>query len=421
MAAALAILTAMGAAAAETDPLAEKQSRSRGEYERVREEIRLSDERAAQLAAEIATVRKDHVTLTAELVRSAAAERRLGEEIDAVIARLEPLHAQSDAIQHSLAERRDVLAEVLGALQRMGLNPPPALMVRPEDALGSVRSAILLGAVVPGLRAETDRLLADLDALELVAAAIRGEEKRLREVAEGQLAEKRRLSMLLGEKERLRSLSEVALASERKRAVELAAEAVDLKELIAGLEREAARAERERQAQAQKEQEAVALASLPVPEANRLAPASPFAALKGKLTLPVGGKVRKKFGDGDGHGGVMLGNMVATQSGAIVTSPADGSVLYAGPFRSFGQLLILDAGEGYHVVLAGLHRISVMPGQPVLAGEPLGMMGDGGGLAKPKGPELYVEFRENGRPVDPAPWWVGGKVGKQSGRTGNGA
>jgi septal ring factor EnvC (AmiA/AmiB activator) len=150
----------MGAAAAEPGALAEKQSQSRGEYERVREEIRLSDERAAQLAAEIATVRKDHATLTAELVRSAAAERRLGEEIDAVIARLEPLHAQSDAIKRSLAERRDVLAEVLGALQRMGLNPPPALMVRPEDALGSVRSAILLGAVVPGLRAETDRMLA---------------------------------------------------------------------------------------------------------------------------------------------------------------------------------------------------------------------------------------------------------------------
>jgi septal ring factor EnvC (AmiA/AmiB activator) len=317
---------------------------------------------------------------------------------------------------------------VLGALQRMGLNPPPALMVRPEDALASVRSAILLGSVVPGLRAETDRLAADLAALSQVAGAIEAERARLSGTAEAQLAEKRRLSMLLAEKERLRGLSETALASERRRGAELAAKAVNLKELIAGLEREAARAERARQALAERERREFDLAALPVPEANRLAEAGPFHALQGRLALPVGGKVRAAFGTDDGHGGVMLGNMVATQSGAIVTSPADGSILYAGPFRSYGQLLILNAGDGYHVVLAGMDRTSVAQGQPVLAGEPLGMMGDGrvasaGVLAAGKGPELYVEFRKNGRPVDPAPWWAGGGTlgAKHSGRTGNGA
>ena len=118
----------------------------------------------------------------------------------------------------------------------------------------------------------------------------------------------------------------------------------------------------------------------------------------------------------------MLGDMVATQSTAIVTAPADGSVLYAGPFRSYGQLLILNAGDGYHVVLAGMNRINVALGQSVLAGEPVGAMGEarvasssassGGNRA----PELYVEFRKDGKPVDPAPWWAE----RLSGRTGNG-
>src|SRR5690606_2996461 len=114
-------------------------------------------------------------------------------------------------------------------------------------------------------------------------------------------------------------------------------------------------------------------------------------------------------------------DMLATHSSAIVTAPVDGSILYAGPFRSYGQLLILNAGEGYHIVLAGIDRISVSPGQTVLAGEPVGLMGEartasavafGDGSASP---ELYVEFRKDGKPVDPAPWWAEGL----SGRTGN--
>ncbi len=104
--------------------------------------------------------------------------------------------------------------------------------------------------------------------------------------------------------------------------------------------------------------------------------------------------------------------MVATQSGAIVTAPADGNVLYAGPFRSYGQLLILNAGDGYHVVLAGMSRISVVTGQPVLAGEPVGAMGEArvasSSASKDENatPELYVEFRKDGKPVDPHPWWA---------------
>src|SRR5690606_24611199 len=109
--------------------------------------------------------------------------------------------------------------------------------------------------------------------------------------------------------------------------------------------------------------------------------------------------------------------------GAIVTSPVDATILYAGPFRSYGQLLILDAGDGYHMVLSGLGRVSVSLGQSVLAGEPVGAMGEtrvASVAALDNGdtvPKLYVEFRRDGKPVDPAPWWAG----SSSGRTKNGS
>jgi murein hydrolase activator len=158
-----------------------------------------------------------------------------------------------------------------------------------------------------------------------------------------------------------------------------------------------------------------------VPEENRLAAPIPFKAMTGKLPLPAAGNLAARFGDSDGAGGNLYGDILTTQSGAIVTAPADGVVLYAGPFRSYGQLLILNAGDGYHVVLAGMGRISVSLGQSVLAGEPVGTMGEAR-LASAvsigsenTAPELYVEFRKDGKPVDPAPWWAE----TYSGRTGN--
>jgi septal ring factor EnvC (AmiA/AmiB activator) len=426
--AAVAMLAAASFAAgaeetASLQPDPEQQfGRSVAEYERVSRQISLSEERKASLAAEIGEVKKDAASITAALIQSAKTERKLSQDIEDITDRVEALKTQEDGIKQSLAGRREVLAEVLGALQRMGLNPPPAILVKPEDALASVRSAIVLGAVVPGLRRETEALIADLSELSRISASIEDERGRLTAAFGEQLAEKKRLELLVAEKQRLQAEHETALNSEQKRSEELAGKAKSLKDLIAALEKQATEAEKARLAEAERQKHKEELAALPVPEANQLAAAAPFQSLKGQLSLPVTGKFGRRFGDKDGNGGVMQGDTVATQSGSIVTAPSDGSVLYAGPFRSYGQLLILNAGDGYHVVLAGMSRISVVSGQSVLAGEPIGAMGEArvaSASAETLGnavPELYVEFRKDGKPVDPSPWWAD----RHSGRTGNG-
>ena len=394
------------------------------EHERVARALEVSQERAAAIADEIAAIRKDNASLSAALIQAAKTERKLSRDAADIAARLDQLRIQEEALRASLAERRGVLAEVLGALQRMGLNPPPAILVRPEDALSSVRSSILLAAVVPELRGETEVLIGDLRELARLTATIEAGRERLLETVAEQAAEQKRLSLLLDEKRRLQAASEDMLAQEQARAEELAAEATSLRELIDALEGEIEMAAR------RAEEEAKAAAAAPESAENRppemsgnvlLGRSMPFSAMKGQVGLPVAGRVERRFGDSDGSGGTLQGDMVATHSAAIVTAPVDGSVLYAGPFRSYGQLLILNAGDGYHVVLAGMGRISVSPGQPVLAGEPVGLMGEARVASAAAfteagaGPELYVEFRKEGKPVDPAPWWTERTVG----RTGN--
>ncbi len=372
VAAAVALLGSR-ALAQDAPDAAPDPDKSRAEYESVTHEITLSADRIARLAADIATVKKDHASITAALIQSAKTEQKLSQDIEDIGAKLEGLKGQEATIRSSLAKRRDVLAEVLGALQRMGLNPPPAILVKPEDALSSVRSAILLGAVVPELRSQTDILVSDLKELSRVTASIEAERTRLTTTVGEQVAEKQRLTMLLQAKRKLQADTESALVEERQKSQDLAAKAKSLKDLIASLEKDAAakrsaddaaRAAAEKAAaEAKTEAEAAAakaeLAALPIPEANQLAAAAPFSALKGQVALPVTGKIKRRFGSSDGNGSTMLGDMVATQSGSIVTAPADGKVLYAGPFRSYGQLLILDAGDGYHVVLAGMTGLNV--------------------------------------------------------------
>jgi septal ring factor EnvC (AmiA/AmiB activator) len=214
--------------------------------------------------------------------------------------------------------------------------------------------------------------------------------------------EQRRMAALVEERQKRQTEAERALDAERKRAGVLARQAHDLKELIARLEQEAA---------AHAAPSPSEPGPVPPREVARLGPAVAFASAKGTLRLPVSGVRIRQFGGPDGLGGVQKGLSVATRIGAQVTAPSDAWVVYAGPFRSYGQLLILNAGGGYHVLLAGMDRISVQLGQFVLTGEPVATMGGGpksaAAVAIGSGqPTLYIEFRKDGSPVDPGPWWA---------------
>lgn len=391
------------------DNLELKQNESVEEYRRLSQEIALSEKRQAEIAEEIAAIKDDSAALTASLIQAVKTERKLGEDIADIRMRLQDLGSQEQEIKVSLAGRRGTLAEVLGALQRMGLNPPPAILVRPEDALASVRSAILLGAVVPELRSETELLISDLDALTRVKTSITEEEKQLQTKRTEQAEEKERLKLLLEEKRRVQAEAEMRMEAEREQAAELAERATSLQELITSLEKDITSLRKMLEARKQAN------------EGELLSDALPFAKRAGLVPLPVSGQFAKRFGEDDGTGSALKGDILRTQSGAIVTAPVDGTVLYAGPFRSYGQLLILNPGDGYHIVLAGLDRLNVSLGQSVLAGEPVGMMGEArlasiaASTLDGAVPELYVEFRKDGKPIDPKLWWAR----ELSGRTGN--
>jgi septal ring factor EnvC (AmiA/AmiB activator) len=232
-----------------------------------------------------------------------------------------------------------------------------------------------------------------------------------------------RLASLVDERQRQQSSVEKDMAAEGARAIALSRQVDSLQGLIAKMEQDLKSAAK-----------AAATASLqgaPAPlngkpnltalkDPGRLSPAIAFASAKGLFTLPVNGVKIRDFGAPDNAGSTEHGLSIATRAGAQVTAPADAWVVYAGPFRSYGQLLILNMGGGYHLLLAGMERISVDLGQFVLAGEPVAVMGSGSRIAAvlatgSSQPVLYIEFRKDGTPIDPGPWWAAGEVKKVRG------
>lgn len=221
-------------------------------------QISLSADRVASLDKEIADLKKDQTTLTAALIQSAKTEKKLTEDIAAIGDKLTDLHEREDGIKLSLKGRRAALAEVLAALQRMGLNPPPAILVRPDDALASVRSAVLLGAVVPEMREQTEVLIADLKELSRIRTSISDEQTRLTASLSGQAEEKKRLDLLLAEKQKLQTTSEETRKAEQQRAEELARRATSLRELIASMEKDMEEARKAASAANQQEEQKLA-------------------------------------------------------------------------------------------------------------------------------------------------------------------
>jgi septal ring factor EnvC (AmiA/AmiB activator) len=388
-----------------------------GELQATREAQRQSAEAEAALKREIEQIGADRRKLNEALIETAGKLRGVESKIAATEARLKPLDANEQVIRKSLEGRRAVIGEVLAALQRIGHRPPPALIASPEDALQSVRTAMVLGAVLPEMRQQVDALAHDLAGLIAVRKQIAAERERLDAEIASLGQERLRMTALIDERQKQETEREKALAAERTRAANLARQVDNLKDLIGKLEQgldAATRASRE----AGRGESRPALSALHDP--GRLSPAVAFTSLRGRVPIPVNGVKLKEFGAPDGIGGVEKGLSIATRAGAQVTAPADGWVVYAGPFRSYGQLLILNVGGGYHVLLTGMDRISVDLGQFVLTGEPVAVMGNGSHIAAvlatgSSQPVLYVEFRKDGSPVDPGPWWVAGEGEKVRG------
>jgi murein hydrolase activator len=319
------------------------------------------------------------------------------------------LKAEMAVINLDLATKQDEIAEILAGLQRLVQDPPPALVVAPNDVLGALRGAMLFGTIVPELRTAAQALHDQLADLKSLREKFELEVKQHDEALLALNTSRKDISTLIDEKKLLALSSQQQLGAERKHAEELAAKATSLKQLLAAIAEDKAIAEAKRSAEEKARAEAERLA-----QEKAALPRIAFSRSLGQINYPAQGQIIKRFGDATALGTRLDGIVITTAKQAQVTSPITGKVEFSGKFRSYGQMIIINAGEGYLVLLAGLEQTLTSQGQSVKAGEPVGAMGEkagplamSNGLTNMTSPVLYVEFRKNGDPVDSTPWWIG--------------
>ncbi|WP_299625694.1 murein hydrolase activator EnvC [Pelagibius sp.] len=391
---------------------------------------------AAALAGEIAALRETSIA-------AAARAQDLEDEILETERDLAALNRQEAEKTARLSERRDQLARTLGALQRLALQPPEAALARSGQPIDSARAAMVLRVAVPALESQAETLRGELGDLALLRARSALRRDDLAAVQAALAGERDRLTDLLARKAALQQSTESERQATQERIERLAGEAKDLRELMERLEAEAAEERRraeekrlaqekrraeekrlaeERQAQQRREAEAqaaaerqrlaeaaeqaaeAARAAEEARQVARLAPPEglrPFPESGANLNMPMRGEVVRLYGqEGSAPGETAKGITIRGRPGAQIVAPFDGRIAYAGQFRSYGQILIIDHGGRYHTILAGLDRIDAVVGQWVLAGEPVARMSDLAG----RNPELYLELRRTGQAINPLPW-----------------
>ncbi len=399
-----------GTAGAADDPAAARQRLDdvRGAIERDQSKKATLDSESARQAAELDRLRT-------ELSAAASAAQAHEVAITSLETDLRDLAGEKQLKIKALTARKGQLGDTLAALQRMSLRPAAALIVSPGDPNDVIRSGLVLRTAVPQIEAQTQILKGQLAEIAALSQEMAAKRAKLQTASLALTREQNRLAELTAAKNKAFNQTERARKSTEQRIAKLTAEAKSLEELLERLNRGTNAVPRPKPdaeaAPAPAEEKLIATPRLP-----------PISAARGRLTTPVQGAIIKDFGARNDTGGKSRGVTWQTRPAAVVVAPWEGRVVFSGQFRSFGRILIIDHGEGYHSLIAGLERIDAQMDQWVLAGEPVGVAGgddtnkslerggraakgqEGGAAKLTGGATVYVELRRDGQPINPLPW-----------------
>jgi len=389
----------------------------------MRNKITAAGKRAREYESEANAMDQEITNLRQNLIQAAGKIQQAESNINDKEDHLDLLNRQENNLATRLKSRHVQMAKTLAAMQRLSQQPIELVAYRSDKAVNSLRSASLLKTLQPELQKRAQIIRQDMSEILVVREEITLEREALAGLLAALTTEQIDMNELLMKRRSKQKELRLATKQERQKLKQFAAKAKTLQELIAKIEQEAAIREKAAIAAAKR------LAQKPQNKTNiktaRLKIDSPpkgpvrfgagfratFQAAKGFLPLPARGSIRRIFGAKTAEGQSSEGITIYTRPQATVISPHEGRIVFAGKFRSYGQLLIISHGPEYHTLLAGITRLDAEVGQWVLKGEPVGQMAASGAKQMRDehmraGQSLYVELRRRGKPINPLPWIV---------------
>lgn len=352
-------------------------AKSVDELKEIENELDAKQEKDEELEKKEQEASQDLEKFQQQLVNATKALQEKQGAAEELSDKLQALADESKYKSAKLDSSRDNLSTLLSALIQLSRDPPEAMLLQEDMSSDQIRRGILLRSMLPKVQDATTSIAQDLSELEKLHEAVATQQKLVSTAEKNLLQQKNNLDKLVKIRQGLLQKTSSQRAAIAKQLEDLTAEAQDLRQLM------------------QKVGQASAL-----PKGKDVAPKS--LSLKRGLRLPVAGKTLRTFGAKDSYGVVSQGITISAPAGSPVVAPSAGRVVFAGPFKGYGQIIIIAHSGGYHSFLAGFGRIDAETGQDVAGGEPLGTMPEKTSAPTSSRPDLYFEWRKNGEPVDPA-------------------
>lgn len=387
------LMSFVSAAAAET-PLPPRKEQS---LQALQEKVANEKSRQHELSALASKQAKDLNSLRKDLVRTAGAVQKHEKSLAAIEQEVAVLKVKKAKLAGDLQADRNSLSLLIIAMERLRRLPPETLILKPGASRETAQAATALGSIIPELHRRAEDLKKKLLELDIIEASLEKNQADLKVAYLKLQDEKTKMDAMIDTRSRAYTETQSSLKDQQRAVAEASREAENFSDLIAKVEARNRELERARKREKDK-----ALPSLPAigkPRFNEddRALASTLPGL-GAAQLPVSGIVRVRYGEADEIGAASEGIRIESRPGALIVAPMGGIVRYAGDFKSYGNIILLEHKNNYHSLIAGLGRIDTVVGQSVDAGEPVGSLGEQSGSR----PSLYYELRLNGKPVNPA-------------------
>ncbi len=366
-------------ALAETPPVPKSKTEVIGSIE---ERLHKEEKKKAKLAKDVKSLETQIDKTRNRLVKVAKSIQNNEKDLQNLEGRIRTLEKEQNAVQSSLEEDRSQIARLILALERIERVPPEALLARPETPYKTAQSAMLMGNIIPTLHNHAESLKEKLQDLNKISEDLSRERQKAMEKANALKAEHNKLSGLIGRREKLYAATNRNYKKRQEEVQKISKQAKNLQDLVKKLDEDRKR----EKASITAKKAAPRAYQTPVPKA-------------GQPQLPISGIIRISYDELDDIGATSKGLTIDGRSGAIVVAPMGGVVRFSGPFKRYGQMIILEHEGGYHSLIAGLKKIDTVVGHSVSAGEPLGLLEHRSGGEKPS---LYFELRHKGRPVNPS-------------------
>lgn len=392
----LAAISASAPAWSQTPPPPPKKTASVKELEK---KVAEEKSRKAELEQEVKKLAGDVKGLKTDLISTTKKVQSHEKDLQSIEEKLEKLRASKKLVLDELDRSRESLAGLIVALERIRRLPPETLVARPGAPLETAQAATVLGAIMPELDKKAQTLKLRLEDLRTIEQDLEANQEKLETTTKKLKGEKDRMDLLLSEREKVYRKTQTQAEKQEETIASLSKEARTLRELIEKIE-EKNRALERKSLKDRIDRAPRHTSDADSPRSSKVDSAAVAATLPslGRAQLPVSGIVKIRYGEKDDIGADSQGLHIDARAGAVVVSPMGGIVRYAGPFKNYGSIILVEHKNNYHSLIAGLDRIDTVVGQSLDAGEPVGSLAS----RSDKRPELYYELRFKGQAIDPS-------------------